>query len=79
MQLNWSLFLQCIITGDETWIHHYDPKSKQHSMQWKPANSPSRQKCKVQASAGKIFFWDAEGILILTLCLTSDSYRVLLQ
>ena len=25
VQLDWNLFLKCIVTGDETWIHHYDP------------------------------------------------------
>jgi len=28
MQLDWNLFVKCIVTGDETWIHHYDPESK---------------------------------------------------
>ena len=28
-------FLSRVITGDETWIHHYDPESKSESMQWK--------------------------------------------
>ena len=36
-QLDWNLFLKRIVTGDETWIHHYDPESKQQSMQWKHA------------------------------------------
>ena len=27
--------LQQIVTGDETWIHHYEPESKRQSMQWK--------------------------------------------
>jgi len=57
-----------IVTGDEAWIHHYDPKSKQQTMQWKHASSPSPRKFKVQASAGKIMctiFWDAEGILLI--------------
>jgi len=22
MQLAWNLFVKCIVTGDETWIHH---------------------------------------------------------
>ena len=26
-------FLQQIVTGDETWIHHYEPESKRQSMQ----------------------------------------------
>ena len=28
-------FLQQIVTGDETWICHYEPESKRQSMQWK--------------------------------------------
>ena len=27
-------FLDRIITGDETWCHHYEPESKQQSMEW---------------------------------------------
>jgi len=27
-------FLDHIITGDETWCHHYEPESKQQSMEW---------------------------------------------
>jgi len=68
MQLDWKLFLKRIVTGDETWIHHYDPESKQQSMQWKHASSPNPRKFKVQASASKIMctiFWDAEGILLI--------------
>jgi len=68
MQLDWNLFLKRIVTGDETWIHHYDPESKQQRMQWKHATSPSPRKFKVQASAGKVMctiFWDAEGVLLI--------------
>jgi hypothetical protein len=68
MQSNWNLFMQRIVTGDETWTHHYDPDTKQESMQWKHATSPSPRKFKVQPSAGKIMctvFWDAEGVLLI--------------
>jgi len=68
MQLNWNLFMRRVVTGDETWLHHYDPETKQQSMQWKHASSPSPRKFKVQPSAGKIMctvFWDAEGILLI--------------
>jgi len=68
MQLDWNLFVKRIVTGDETWIYHDNPESKQQSMQWKHASSPSPRKFKVQASAGKIMctiFWDAEGILLI--------------
>jgi histone-lysine N-methyltransferase SETMAR len=60
--------IQRIVTGDETWIHHYDPESKQESMQWKHKGSPSPKKFKVQHSAGKVMatvFWDSEGILLI--------------
>jgi len=67
-QLNWNLFVKRIVTGEETWIHHDDPETKQQSTQWKHASSPNPQKFKVQASAGKIMctvFWDAEDILFI--------------
>ena len=41
MMLDWNLFLKRFVTGDEIWIHHYDTESKQQSMQWKHASSPS--------------------------------------
>jgi hypothetical protein len=28
-------FLSRIVTGDETWLHHYEPESKRQSMEWK--------------------------------------------
>ena len=68
MQLNWNLFVKRIVTGNETWIHHDDPDTKQQSMQWKHASSPSPLKFKVQASGGEIMctvFWDAEDVLLI--------------
>jgi hypothetical protein len=35
--------LQWIVTSDETWVHHYQPETKQKSMQWK---DPSSSCCK---------------------------------
>lgn len=87
MQMNWNLFTQRVVTGDETWIHHYDPETKQQSMQWKHVSSPSPRKFKVQASAGKIMctvFWDSEGILLIdylphTVTITGMYYAGLLH
>jgi hypothetical protein len=31
--------LERIVTGDETWVHHYQPESKQASIQWKHESS----------------------------------------
>jgi histone-lysine N-methyltransferase SETMAR len=61
-------FLRRIVTVDETWVHHYDPETKQASMQWKHVNSPPPKKFRVQKSAGKIMatvFWDTEGIIMV--------------
>ena len=33
MNRSWDVFKRRFLTGDETWIHHYDPESKQESMQ----------------------------------------------
>jgi len=68
IQLNWNFFIRRIVTDDETWLHDYDPETKQQSMQWKHVSSPYPLKFKMQASAGKIMciiFWDAEDILLI--------------
>jgi len=39
---------------DETWLyHHYDPETKQQSMEWRHSRSPRPKKFRVQKSAGK--------------------------
>jgi len=51
---------------DETWLYHYDPETKQQSVEWRHSVSPRPQKFRVQKSAGKILdsiVWDQEGIL----------------
>ena len=45
-------FMERIVTGDETWCHHYEPETKRDSMQWKHASSPPPKKfkpCRQQA------------------------------
>ena len=37
-------FLERIVTGDETWVHHYDPDSKRQSMEWRHPSSPAQKK-----------------------------------
>ena len=32
-----------LVTGDETWIHHWDPDNKKESMQWKGLAHPLRR------------------------------------
>jgi len=61
-------FLDCIITGDKTWCHHYQLESKRQSMEWRHVNSPSKKKFKTLPSAGKVMctvFWDRKGVILL--------------
>ena len=37
-------FLGRLVPQDETWVHHFDTESKQQSMQWKHAGSPTPKK-----------------------------------
>jgi len=43
-----------LVTGNETWIHHWDPESKLESMQWKHVETPPPMKFRTQPSAGKV-------------------------
>jgi hypothetical protein len=57
-------FLRRIITGDETWIHHYAPESQRQSLKWKHPTLLAKRKFKTQPSAGKVMltvFWDSQG------------------
>jgi histone-lysine N-methyltransferase SETMAR len=59
--------LNRIVTGDESWVHHYQPETKRASLQWKHPSSPSVKKFKVTPSAGKVMltvFWDSQGVLL---------------
>jgi hypothetical protein len=58
--------LNSIVTGDESWVHHYQPESKRASVQGKHPSSPSSKKFKVTPSAGKVMltvFRDSQGVL----------------
>jgi len=37
-------FLLNIVTGDESWIHHFDPEEKRLSMQYRHTSSPRPKK-----------------------------------
>ncbi|GFN76555.1 histone-lysine N-methyltransferase SETMAR-like protein [Plakobranchus ocellatus] len=41
-------FLQRNLTGDESWVHHYDPECKAQSMEYRHKTSPSPKKFKGQ-------------------------------
>jgi len=62
-------FLSRLVTMDETWLYHYDPETKQQSMERRHSGSPRPKKFRVQKSTGKvlasIFFGDQDGILLI--------------
>ena len=56
-----------LVTMDETWLYHYDPETKQQSMELRHSGSLRPKKFRVQKSAGKVLasiFWDQDGILL---------------
>ena len=59
-----------LVTMDETWLYHYDPETRQQSMEWRNRanrHPPPQKKFQVEKSAGKVLasiFWDQEVILI---------------
>jgi hypothetical protein len=60
-------FLLCIVTGDESRFHHFEPETKWQSMEWHHLHSPSKKKAKAVSSAAKVMgtvFWDAEGCIL---------------
>lgn len=62
------LFLQKLVTGDESWFHYYDPDSRRDSMEWRHPGEAPPTKPRAVRSAGKrmaTVFWDIEGILLL--------------
>ena len=61
-------FLDRIVTGDESWAHHYDPETKLQSMEYRHWTSPPPKKFKMQQSAGKVMvtiFWDCHGVVLV--------------
>ena len=61
-------FLHRIVTGDETWVHHFEPESKRASMEWRHPTSPRSNKFKSQKSKEKVMvtvFWDSVGVILV--------------
>jgi histone-lysine N-methyltransferase SETMAR len=61
-------FLSQLVTMDETWLYHYDPETKQQSMEWQHSGSPCPKKFQLQKSAGKVLAsisWDQDGFLLI--------------
>ena len=47
-------FLSRLVSMDETRLYHYDPETKQQSVEWRHSGSPCPKKFRVQKSAGKV-------------------------
>lgn len=62
-----SRFLASIVTGDESWVHHYDPLSQREAREWTKIGQKPSARPRQQRSAGKILlsvFWDDTGVLL---------------
>jgi len=46
--------LSRIVTGDDSWVHHYEPETKRASIQWKHTASPAHKKFKVTPLTRKV-------------------------
>lgn len=56
------------MTVDESWIHHYTPKTKILSKKWPSRGELDSKKTKTTPSATKVMatvFWDSEGIIFI--------------
>jgi len=62
-------FLSRLVTMDETWLYHYDPETKQQSMEWWHSGSPRPPQkipsTKFRWKSSRLDFWDQEGILLI--------------
>jgi len=63
-------FLSLLVTMDKTWLYHYDPETKQQSLEYRNSGSPRPTKFRVQKSAAKVlasifFFLHQDGILLI--------------
>ena len=57
-----------VVIMDETWLYHYDPETKQRSVERGNNASPRPQKFRVQKSSGKVLvsiFRDQDGIFLV--------------
>jgi hypothetical protein len=52
-------FLSQLVTVDETWLYHYDPETKQQSMEWQHSSSPRPKKipsAKIRCKGSRLDF-----------------------
>jgi histone-lysine N-methyltransferase SETMAR len=60
-------FFGRIVTGDESWVYHYDPLSQQEAKTWKKPEERTPTRPRWNRSTRKVLmtiFWDRDGILL---------------
>ena len=60
-EVNPDKFFDCIVTGDQFWIHHYDPLNQLEAKVWKRSDEQTPTRLHQERSTGKIMmiiFWD---------------------
>ena len=66
-----------IFTGDETWVHHFEPERKRkQSVEWHQSRSPWKKKIRKFPSVGKVtvtLFWSCEGAVLENVLLTGEA------
>ena len=66
-EVNSANFFDSIVTGDESWIHYYDPLSQLEAKVRKRPGEQTPTRLRQERSAGKIMmiiFWDKDGVLL---------------
>ena len=53
-KINPAKFFDCIVAGDESWIHHYDSLSQLEAKVWKRSGEQTLTRLHQERSAGKI-------------------------
>ena len=66
-EVNPDNFFDCVVTGDKSWIRHYDPLNHLEAKVWKRLGEQTPTRLRQERSAGKIMmiiFWDNDGVLL---------------
>ena len=66
-EVNPTKFSDCIVTGDESWTHHYNPLSQLKAKVWKRLDEQTPTRLYQERSAGKIMmiiFRNKDGVLL---------------
>jgi len=60
--------LDSIVIGDEMWVFHHTPESKQQLLEWRHTHSALKRKFKTSTSTSRVMatvFWDRKGVLLV--------------